>query len=587
MTDFKLKILSNLAVNLIYDHYSEQSKSSSSTINTNSEPIIKNSSINKSSTPGSPTNFIKPKPQASKLSSVNNLFSNESIQREIALNLLEGKSRSLSSSTVENHKNENIEFNKKTHDPQMSNEDLLKLESSVKKTYQSSLPWINILNLNQDDVERAWKSHIHNMLNSSKQRTNSNRLELEAFGLSKNFNPIESFYLFKKLFVKAKYKLNNLLSECFQYLTIETKLFLKLEKHLVMILDLLKNKLDCPVVYFDLEWFMQVQEMLQSTLPNKNFGKSPLKVTSLISTSFIDNHRRILWEIGENYDTFVYIKHDITDKFFIKFLNLNLERKPLIQNSKQLALIKITSIAKRSLESIKKLDKNSNKSNHGSSEINSKIEKFFKKIELSKKFCKLVSQFMILLQSYSKLFPNLTRNLSNTTLTDLSVEMSNLKRCLKVASCELEQNGRLSPMFPVDLEKTLHAKSPSFKTILPNSKEMIVYWILEAIRQENYTQTIEFFKIAQKNWPNDFNRSNNSDNDIEFDSILVLVCEQARQKNSNMIAIIEPDSDFIEISQTILQEVIEITNLVNLTDKKFKENISSVLNDNDNDDYDE
>lgn len=54
-----------------------------------------------------------------------------------------------------------------------------------------------------------------------------------------------------------------------------------------------------------------------------------------------------------------------------------------------------------------------------------------------------------------------------------------------------------------------------------------------------------------------------------------------------MIAIIEPETDFAEISQTILQEIIEITNLINLIDKKFKENISSVLNDNENDDCEE
>lgn len=111
--------------------------------------------------------------------------------------------------------------------------------------------------------------------------------------------------------------------------------------------------------------------------------------------------------------------------------------------------------------------------------------------------------------------------------------MSNLKKSLKAASCELEQNGRLSPMFPVDLEKTLFTKSMPFKTILPNSQEIIVYFILEAIKQENYTQAIEYFKIAQKNWPNDFNKSSHTDNELEFDSILILVCEQARQKNSS------------------------------------------------------
>lgn len=102
-----------------------------------------------------------------------------------------------------------------------------------------------------------------------------------------------------------------------------------------------------------------------------------------------------------------------------------------------------------------------------------------------------------------------------------------------MASSELEQKGRLSPMFPVDLEKTLFATSLPFKTILPNSKEMIVYWILEAIRQENYSQAIEYFKIAQKNWPGDFNKPNQSDSELQFDSILILACEQARQKNSS------------------------------------------------------
>lgn len=293
---------------MIYDHSSEPTKLSSNPNNKDQEAIIKNCSINKNSTPGSPTDFYKSKPHISKLLSANNLILPESIQREIALNLLEGKSRSLSRSTIENEN----ESNKKT-DYQVSTEDQLKSEAIIKNTYHSCLKWINILNLNQDDVESAWKSHIQNMLKSSKLRCSSNRLELplDSSGQWKNFNPIESFYLFKKLFVQAKYRLNNLLSECFQYLTIETKLFLKLEKHLVTILDLLKNKLDCPVAYFDLEWFMQVQEMLNSALP-KNFSKSPLKVTSLISTSFIDNHKRILWEIGENYDTFVYIKNDVT-----------------------------------------------------------------------------------------------------------------------------------------------------------------------------------------------------------------------------------------------------------------------------------
>lgn len=273
------------------------------------EPIKKITTMNKNSTPGSPTKLVNPQ-----ISSATNLVSPESIQRQIALNILINKSRSLSRSKYENLDNEPFKMTE-SHSNTLSSEDVLKLEVNIKNIYNSSLPWLHILNLNQDDVEHAWKLHIQNMLNSTKLRASSNKLDLslESFGLGKIFNPIESFVLFKKLFVQAKQKLNGLLSECFQYLTIETKLFTKLEKHLVIILGLLKNRLDCPVVYFDLEWFMQVQEMLQTTSPNKKISKSPLNVNNLITTSFIDNHKRILWEIGENYDTLVYLKNDVKD----------------------------------------------------------------------------------------------------------------------------------------------------------------------------------------------------------------------------------------------------------------------------------
>lgn len=47
------------------------------------------------------------------------------------------------------------------------------------------------------------------------------------------------------------------------------------------------------------------------------------------------------------------------------------------------------------------------------------------------------------------------------------------------------------------------------------------------------------------------------------------------------MAIIEAEEDFNEISQNVLSENIEIANFVNSIDKKFKENISSLLNDDD------
>lgn len=46
-----------------------------------------------------------------------------------------------------------------------------------------------------------------------------------------------------------------------------------------------------------------------------------------------------------------------------------------------------------------------------------------------------------------------------------------------------------------------------------------------------------------------------------------------------MIAIIEAEDDFNEIVQSVLLENIEISNLVNSIDRKFRENESNLSND--------
>lgn len=163
---------------------------------------------------------------------------------------------------------------------------------------------------------------------------------------------------------------------------------------------------------------------------------------------------------------------------------------------------------------------------------------------------------MLLMQSFSKLLPNVTRNLGNITviflfyfnrkkkskskiglnlekMTDLSNEMSNLKRSLMIASRELENDGRLSPMIPISLDQSGFKKLVPSHCFPPNSKELFIWSILESIKQEMFTSAIEYFKLAQKHWPNDFNKTNQTPNEFDFDLILVLNCEQARQKYSS------------------------------------------------------
>lgn len=90
---------------------------------------------------------------------------------------------------------------------------------------------------------------------------------------------------------------------------------------------------------------------------------------------------------------------------------------------------------------------------------------------------------------------------------------------------EMDNSGRISPMIPINLEQ--HSLFNS------NSKEFFIYLILESIKQENYVSAIDYYKMAQKHWPNDFARSNQHVDHIELDVILLLVCEETRMKYSS------------------------------------------------------
>jgi hypothetical protein len=72
--------------------------------------------------------------------------------------------------------------------------------------------------------------------------------------------------------------------------------------------------------------------------------------------------------------------------------------------------------------------------------------------------------------------------------------------------------GRLSP---VNVE-------PPTKT--NNYKDLVVNTILDSIKQSNYLAAIEYQKIAQNNWPDEFGKSE----EVDFDVILLLICQNRR-----------------------------------------------------------
>ena len=81
--------------------------------------------------------------------------------------------------------------------------------------------------------------------------------------------------------------------------------------------------------------------------------------------------------------------------------------------------------------------------------------------------------------------------------------------------------GRLSP---VNVE-------PPTKT--NNFKELVVNTILNSIKQSNYLAAIEYQKIAQINWPDEFGKSE----EVDFDVILLLICQNRRINYPSNLAI--------------------------------------------------
>lgn len=75
--------------------------------------------------------------------------------------------------------------------------------------------------------------------------------------------------------------------------------------------------------------------------------------------------------------------------------------------------------------------------------------------------------------------------------------------------------GRLSPV-NIDIQNP--SKTNAFKDFIVNS-------ILNSIEQENYLAAIEYKKIAQNTWPDEFGKTSD---DFDNDVILLLVCQQKR-----------------------------------------------------------
>jgi hypothetical protein len=111
--------------------------------------------------------------------------------------------------------------------------------------------------------------------------------------------------------------------------------------------------------------------------------------------------------------------------------------------------------------------------------------------------------------------------------------MTRLKRKLVETLAEME-SGRLSPLTVDVPESTAAQQQCSYKDLILNSA-------VNSVKQGNYLAAIEYQKMAQKNWPNEFGRLSEND----FDTILLVVCQQKRNEYpSKRLFVSKPQSLF-------------------------------------------
>lgn len=161
------------------------------------------------------------------------------------------------------------------------------------------LPFINILNINQRDVEETWKLHVMSVFNKKSPNSSNNNAKLMT-GVSK----LETFCLFKKLFKETRYSFNILLNESCEILSQNSKLFTSISKHFIRIADLVNKKLKFPLIYFEQE--LLLNPILSTNDLNMPSTQADLKLVPTYSV--LDKHRQIVWEISESYDIFVNLR---------------------------------------------------------------------------------------------------------------------------------------------------------------------------------------------------------------------------------------------------------------------------------------
>ncbi|XP_072557532.1 protein furry homolog isoform X2 [Paramormyrops kingsleyae] len=164
-----------------------------------------------------------------------------------------------------------------------------------------------------------------------------------------------------------------------------------------------------------------------------------------------------------------------------------------------------------------------------------------KQLELCQRLYKLHFQLLLLFQSYCKLIGQVYAISSVPELLNMSQELSDLKSNLRAAAASV-----------------VAKESPSLDPIF-SSSEAAVQAVLESLKNNQLTATIQYIRHCRRTWPNDIFGSNSED---EVQTLLNIYFRHQTLGQTGTFALVGSDQDMSHICVKLMELNSEIRDMI-------------------------
>ncbi|XP_034024286.1 protein furry homolog [Thalassophryne amazonica] len=167
-----------------------------------------------------------------------------------------------------------------------------------------------------------------------------------------------------------------------------------------------------------------------------------------------------------------------------------------------------------------------------------------KQLELCQRLYKLHFQLLLLFQSYCKLIEQVHAISATPQLTDMSIELNELKSNLRAAAASVANSEIASTSFP----------EPTF-----SSSEAAVQAILESMKNKEFLTAIHHIRECRTIWPNDIFGSHSED---ELQTLLNTYFRHQTLGQTGTFALVGSKQDLTEISVKLMELNGEIRDMI-------------------------